>query len=205
MKRIFTGVVLVSVLFLTASATVTSAHVSVKPAEVGVGAFQNFTVSVPVEKDNPTVGVRLWIPEGLHNVTPNVKPGWKIEIKKDGIGEDAVVTEIKWTGGIIPSGQRDEFVFSAQAPSSETTLKWMAYQTYQDGSIVEWIHEPSANHEDDSSHPYSQTKVVNDLSQKTMAAPAMESNKDQLNQWMPYIAFVLSVVAISLSLGNRRK
>jgi uncharacterized protein YcnI len=56
------------------------AHVVVRPAQVGVGAFQTFTVGVPNEKDKATVAVRLVLPEGLGHVSPNVKPGWTIEL-----------------------------------------------------------------------------------------------------------------------------
>src|SRR4051812_36632548 len=94
------------------------AHVVVKPSQVGVGAFQTFSIGVPVEKDVPTIGLRLIVPEGLEYVSPNVKPGWRIAMKKSGTGENAKVTEISWTGGLIPAGQRDDFVFSAKVPSA---------------------------------------------------------------------------------------
>lgn len=66
-----------------------SAHVVVKPAQVNVGSFQTFTIGVPVEKASGTIGVRLIVPEGLEYVTPNVKSGWRIEVKKDTKGEKA--------------------------------------------------------------------------------------------------------------------
>src|SRR5258708_680758 len=84
------------------------AHVIVHPSQAGVAAFQEFSMSVPTEKDNPTVGIKLLIPDGLQMVTPNVKAGWTITVKKNGTGDTAPVTEIDWTGGSIPSGQRDE-------------------------------------------------------------------------------------------------
>ena len=105
-KKVIIGTGVVMSLLL--SATPAFAHVVVKPNAVGVGAFQTFTVGVPNEKDNPTVGVRLVIPEGMKFVSPNVKPGWTIDVKKTGDGENAVVTEINWTGGSIPAGQRDD-------------------------------------------------------------------------------------------------
>lgn len=144
------------------------AHVVVKPAEVGVAQFQTFTIGVPNEKDNPTVAVRLVVPEGLKHVSPNVKPGWTIQVKKEGEGEDARVTEISWTGGSIPAGQRDDFLFSAQSPGSETTLAWKAYQTYQSGDVIAWDQTPSAGGHSDKdtepSTPYSETKVSDDVS-----------------------------------------
>lgn len=141
--------------------SVAYAHVVVKPSEVGIGKFQTFTIGVPVEKEVATIGIRLVIPEGLKYVTPNVKPGWTITEKKSGGGESAMVTEINWTGGNIPAGQRDDFIFSAQARANETTLQWKAYQTYADGSVVSWDAAPTEEESDKG--PYSETKVVNDL------------------------------------------
>jgi hypothetical protein len=48
------------------------------------------------------------------------------------------VKELIWMNGSIPVGQRDDFVFSAQAPADESTLVWKAYQTYADGTVVAW-------------------------------------------------------------------
>jgi uncharacterized protein YcnI len=161
-----------------------SAHVVVRPSEVGVGAYQTFLVSVPTEKDIATVGVRLVIPEGLTSVRPNVKPGWSVEIKKSGEGENSKVTELIWTGGTIPKDQRDEFLFSAKTPAGESTLRWDAYQTYEDGSVVSWnasAESQPKDHtgEDDfsSTGPYSETKVVDDLSGK----PEMQNERPRMH------------------------
>lgn len=117
------------------------AHVEVMPEEVVVAVRQDFTTGVPNEKDIPTTQVRLVIPAGLESVTPYVKPGWEIETKKTGEGEDALVTEIIWSGGEIGVGLRDSFVFRAMIPSEATTLVWKAYQTYSDGTVVSWDQE----------------------------------------------------------------
>lgn len=173
---------LIAFIFFSMFVTQVFAHVVVRPNEVGVGAFQTFTVGVPVEKDVPTVGLRLVIPEGVGHVTPNVKQGWTIEIKTEAegmkgdilnTGEEAPrrVSEIIWTGGFIPAGQRDEFLFSAQVPAEETTIAWKAYQTYEDGEVVAWdtdpktISEETEDKEGDhaAKQPYSETKIVNDL------------------------------------------
>ena len=90
---------------LAAGFSKASAHVVVKPLRVGIASFQTFDTSVPSEKDIPTVSLRLIIPSGLSYVTPTVKPGWKIDIKKEG---DAA-KEITWSGGVIPPDQRDDF------------------------------------------------------------------------------------------------
>lgn len=114
-----------------------SAQISVLPEEVVVGASEVFTLGVSSD-GIATTEVRLVIPEGLTDIRPNVKPGWDIEtvvIEDDKLIQ---VTEIVWTGGEIPMGQREEFRFSAQAAGIPTTLEWKAYQTYANDVVVAW-------------------------------------------------------------------
>ncbi len=168
-----------------------SAHVSVKPAQAGIGAFQSFSMGVPVEKNSSTVGLRLVLPAGLTYVTPNIKPGWRVAVKKEGTGEEAKVTEITWTGGAIPAGFRDDFLFSAKVPSEETDLQWKAYQTYADGTIVSWDADPSTITGDDdfaAKGPYSVTRVVNDLVSKPVEGKTTERT-----------ALVLALAALALA------
>lgn len=188
------------------------AHVIVHPSQVGIAAIQEFSMSVPTEKDNPTVGIKLLIPDGLQMVSPNVKPGWTINVVRNGSGEDAKVTEIDWTGGSIPPEQRDDFLFQAQVPAQETSLHWKAYQTYSDGSVVAWDHDPklSKGADDDSAPPpYSQTKVVNDLTGNQMvqgnAKQVLPASMDKKQTFLIELAFVLSIVAISIALRGQKK
>jgi uncharacterized protein YcnI len=183
-----------------------SAHVTVKPSQVGIGAFQTFTVGVPVERDLPTIAIRVVIPEDVEYVTPNVKPGWKITTQKSGVGEEAKVSEIIWTGGTIPAGQRDEFLFSAKVPASETTLVWKAYQTYQDGTVVSWdiahaAQPKNAEGKDDFSKygPYSETKVINDLTHTSAPAKTASTQADATSLTISIVALVFSAVAMSIA------
>lgn len=197
------------------------AHVVVKPAEVGVGQFQTFIVSVPNEKDTSTVAVRLIVPRGLEHVSPNVKPGWNIEIKKAGesmkgeilnTGEKApdpeTVTEIVWTGGSIPAGQRDDFLFSAKVPADTGELTWMAYQTYSDGTTVSWDSAPTADHdqaaEDPLKGPASKTKIINDLKAES-AAPILEIGdaKENLTLALAVLAIVIALASFVIELKKR--
>ena len=195
--------------------TVTFAHVTVKPSEVGIGAYQTFNVSVPTEKDIATVGVRLVIPEGLTSVRPNVKPGWNIELIKEGEGEAAVVKELIWTGGSIPADQRDDFFFSAKTPAEATTLRWDAYQTYSDGSVVAWNTDESTQPHDvngeadfSSSGPYSTTEVVNDLEDEAEIVPAAVApvtedtpKRNSPDCWI-LLALIMSGAALALGIAN---
>lgn len=186
-KKVIVGALITAGLLV--SQTV-SAHVTVKPNQAGISMYQTFSVNVPVEKEIPTVGIRLVIPEGLSSVTPNVKPGWRIAIKKDGTGEDAKVTEITWTGGTIPAGQRDEFAFSAKTPATPTSMYWKAYQTYRDGTIVAWDQDGATiDATAENVGPYSTTTIIDDL--------AVEKQKDNSKT-----AFILSVIALGVSAGT---
>lgn len=195
-------------------ATSAFAHVSVTPGEVGVGKRLNFVISVPTEEDDPTVNVRLVLPEGLQSVRPLVKPGWNIQLVKQGEGEDAKVTEIIWSGGAIPAEQKDEFYFSAQAPTEEKTIVWKAYQTYGDGDIVAWENDPKVvaeytknnppkEGEDDHNtpRPWSETKIVNDLKASPQAS-AGSTGETMVSGDQSNTPMLLSAVAILLAAGS---
>ncbi len=154
----------VSVMALTLSSTIVSAHVVVNPKQVLTAERATFAVSVPNEHDTPVVAVRVVIPEGLTSVRPYAKQGWDIEITKTGEGENVTATEIKWTSADadVPVDLKDDFLFGAKAPENTTELKWKAYETYADGKVVAWEQEPS---EADGNKPYSVTKVVSKTTQ----------------------------------------
>jgi uncharacterized protein YcnI len=179
------------------------AHVVVVPKTVNVGAFQTFTVGVPNEKEIPTTGVKLIIPEGLMHVTPTVKAGWTITMKES--GDEGKVVEIDWIGGSIPEGQRDDFSFSAQAPANETTLIWKAYQTYQNGEVVAWDQDSSSNNHDGEVNPYSTTVITNDAAIKMNedAVDKREVKTDIVWQGLTMLALLLSVVAIGMQLRKK--
>jgi uncharacterized protein YcnI len=210
MNKIFLLCISVLVAFFISLRPV-SAHVVVKPNQVGVGAFQTFSVGVPNEKDVPTTSLRLIIPDGLKYVSPTVKSGWIIETKKSGEGEDAKITEISWTGGIIPVGQRDDFSFSAQVPSSKTTIAWKAYQTYEDGTLVSWDQNPDSiknlsdsqkeENEKKGLGPFSETNIIDDLAVTTV--PENNHQTDALRV-VSYAALAISLVSLSMQLWKRK-
>lgn len=222
-KKIFAVGVLALLVVLVVPRT-SYAHVTVSPKEVGVGKFQTFNLSVPVEKEVATVGLRLVMPSGLEHVSPTVKPGWNIEIKHgdaqamEAAGQHAghgAVTEIIWKGGSIPQGQRDDFSFSAKVPSEQVTLSWKAYQTYADGSVVAWElgpndSQPQKDGKPDfsSKGPASETKIIDDLTESSY------DNLGDLHQTLvttqaarrnSQLALVISVVALVASIVTGRR
>jgi len=210
----------------------------------GVAAFQDFSLGVPSEKDASTVSVKLMLPPGLNFVSPVVKPGWTIQVKQgpippgmtppvamDGDVATSIPSEIDWTGGNIPAGQKDIFVFSAQVPAQAGELDWKAYQTYSDGSTVSWDLGPKdpqpkddkGNPDFSSKGPYSTTMVMNDLKGSTPAANTgmMASNNtgstsDLANKiadlaskvnWLTLVSgggLILSVIAIFMQMARKK-
>lgn len=186
-KLVLLGMSAVAIILATPGLAL--AHVVVKPSEALTGAYQTFTTSVPNEKDISVTGIRVVIPDSIESVTPTVKPGWEITTKKSG----DKITEISWTGGTIPTEQRDDFSFSAHLPSKAGDIQWKAYQTYQDGSVVSWDQKPVEDHghesEDESKGPYSVT-TVSDESKDTAGT---QNNSSSI------ALYVISIAALALS------
>lgn len=185
------------------SAPVVSAHVTVKPGEVETASYQTFIVSVPNEKDIPTTVVKVVIPEGVTNITPTQKVGWKISMEKEGNKEIIV-----WSGNEIPEALRDEFTFSAKTPEKPGELKWKAYQTYSDGTVVSWDKdEQKSSHSSSNTGPFSVTSVVsthgdNDESTNEKSLTEAQVNADRAL----YIAVASLIVSfISIFLVTRKK
>lgn len=185
---------------ILAFSTVTTpayAHVVVKPSEVKSASYQTFTVSVPNERDNPTVQVSLVIPDSVQSVTPTVKPGWQIVTEKSGEGETAQVTRVTWQGGEIGVGLRDDFTFSAKTPAGNEKITWKAYQTYSDGVVVNWDKPGDDPTESVTSGPFSTTTVTSDT---TPTAAAETSDNSNTNSTVNR-AFYISIASLIVALG----
>ena len=123
-------------LAFTASA---SAHAVVSPPVAKSKTLQQFTLSVPTEKENATTtAIELTVPDGfaIDSFEPPATP-WTQKVQAKGSGEDAVVEKVTWTGGKVPTGQDAVFHFNASASDSKT-YRFLVRQTYSDGTIVNW-------------------------------------------------------------------
>jgi uncharacterized protein YcnI len=119
-------------------ASIASAHVVVYPKETTQGAYEKFTVRVPSEKDIPTVKVEVKFPLDAVSVSRfEPKAGWKYDIAKDASGK---ITGVTWTatGDGLSATEFGEFNMSGKVADSAAVITWKAYQTYKDGSVVEW-------------------------------------------------------------------
>jgi uncharacterized protein YcnI len=131
--------VLSTLLTLAVSGT-SWAHVVVTPEEVAAEDYETITVTVPTEKDIPTTGVKVEVPDGFTVSGVQPVPGWDYEFQEAG----GVITSVTWSGGEIGPREFQQFLLSAQAPEEPGEYPWRAFQTYEDGSVVEWTGPPDA-------------------------------------------------------------
>ncbi|OXM83498.1 YcnI family protein [Paenibacillus rigui] len=210
-------VLLVLCLFFTLlGGGIASAHVTVQPPETTQGSYEKFAVRVPSEKDIPTVKVEVKFP--LDSVTISrfePKAGWKYELAKDASGK---ITGVTWTatGDGLSATEFGEFYMQGKVADTATSITWKAYQTYKDGSVVEWVGAQGAD------KPASVTKVnpkpagaTADSHGNTAAAPAAGHDKasepaaagaaaSQAPLYLSIAALVLGLISLIISITKRK-
>lgn len=181
-------------------ATAAQAHVNVYPKETTTGAYEKYTVRVPVEKDVNTTKVKLEFPANVKVSTVQPIPGWSYEFEKDKDGRN---TALVWTAteGGIKAHEFTEFAFVGANPKEAGTLSWKAYQTYADGEVVEWTGAP------DSKTPASLTTIKegageagHEPGQAAATAPAAEQGAAAATGSSNTLPIVLSGLALLLSI-----
>ena len=81
--------------------------------------------------------VELTPPSGFSIDSFVPAPGWKRTVQETGSGESAVIEQVAWTGGRIPTDEDSVFQFLA-TPASSTTYTFDVRQTYSNGKVVDW-------------------------------------------------------------------
>jgi uncharacterized protein YcnI len=116
-----------------------SAHAVVSPPVAEAEVLQQFTLSVPTEKEGlTTTKIEMTVPSGFAVDSLAPPPaGWTQQVQATGSGEEAVVQRVTWTGGHVPTGQDSVFAFNASVPDTGT-VTFDVRQTYSDGSVVDW-------------------------------------------------------------------
>jgi uncharacterized protein YcnI len=152
--------VLVFVLAATAAlgvAASASAHARMNPAISISNELQLYSLAIPTEMANATTTkIVLTLPANfsIDSFVPN--PGWKRVVQSTGSGENAVDTQVTWSGGDIPTGEDSLFQFLAQ-PAKPGTYTFSVQQTYSDGQIVNW------NEPETGANPAPTIKVVSSV------------------------------------------
>lgn len=209
MKRIFAAVTAAAVFLLAVLPA--SAHVTIWPNEVEQGAYTVFTVRVPSEKEGTeTTAVRVVFPEGVSITRFEPKPGWTVAF---GRNADQAITEVTWTaepGYGLDVTEFTEFrMFGRVLPDADpgSVLVWKAYQTYADGSVVEWIGAPDTDsptpapaiavvpgNPADDGHGHGGAQTAASSSSKD------DGSYDALIVALIIVPWVLSITALTLSL-----
>jgi uncharacterized protein YcnI len=196
--------ILLTVVLLLGLAPAALAHVVVYPVQVTQGSYEKFIVRVPTEKDIATTQVEVRFPEGVEISRFEPKPGWTYEIAKDGTGK---LTGVIWkaTGAGLGATEFGEFMMQGKIANDATTLVWKAYQTYQDGSVVEWVGAEG------SDKPASVSRVAPKPagadSHGHGAVPAEAAASEGAGSWAHYLSvasLILSIAALLLAIRRRR-
>ncbi len=193
-----------------------SAHVSVKPDVSQPGAWETYTIKVPVEKAVNTTKVTLKIPEGAEFESYQPVAGWNVSLDQDAAGKTKTVTW-KATGAGIAEGQFQQFSFVAKNPDKETEAAWDAYQYYKDGTVVEWTGDESAD------TPHAITKITASATNATAETTAHDHSKTEAGHTenaatatetkssnstttlaLSIIALILAIVAVIRSFMKRK-
>jgi len=109
------------------------AHVAVQPTEARAGSYQVLRFGVGHGCDGAaTTAVRIEIPEGISAARPQPKPGWALDIRKEG----ERVTSITWAGR-LPADQFEEFVMLVKLPGEGERLAFPAIQSCG-AAVLRW-------------------------------------------------------------------
>src|SRR5579862_9292890 len=115
-----------------------SAHARLSPAVSLSNELQLYSLAVPTEKANAfTTKIVLTVPKGFSIDSFVPSPGWHRVLQQTGSGENAVIQQVTWSGGHVPTEEDSLFQFLAQ-PAKSGTYTFQVAQYYSDGSIVNW-------------------------------------------------------------------
>jgi len=132
-------------------------HVTLETPQAPIGHSYKAVLRVPHGcQGSATTAIRIQIPEGLIGVKPQPKAGWTLHLKQGkyetphslyGSKVESGVREIAWSGGVLPDGYYDEFVFVGYlsndlAPGE--TLYLPVVQECETG-VMRWIDKPSGD------------------------------------------------------------
>jgi uncharacterized protein YcnI len=133
----FAAAVVVALLDVAAA----SAHAIVRPSASRPAELQLYTLTVPTEREVPTVGVDLKVPEGIDFFLVEKKSPWQAKL----VMTNGRVSEVRWSGDSVPPDFFVQFKFIARNPILAGTISWRIVQRYADGKDVFWIGSPTAD------------------------------------------------------------
>jgi uncharacterized protein YcnI len=203
MKKIIfkvSRIIIPTVIALFFFSTLASAHVTVMPKTSTTGAWETYTVKVPVEKEMATTKITVKVPAGLEVMSYQPVPGWNYSTEKDANGKVKTFTFEATGSGILP-GQFQQFVFVAKNPDKATKAAWDAFQYYKDGSVVEWTGDEGS----DSPHAITDIVTATTADQTQMQpnekTQTVKPDKTKTTEASNTLPLMLSGLAVLLSLA----
>lgn len=203
MKKIIfkvSRIIIPTVIALFFFSTLASAHVTVMPKTSTTGAWETYTVKVPVEKELATTKITVKVPAGLEVMSYQPVPGWNYSTEKDANGKVKTFTFEATGSGILP-GQFQQFVFVAKNSDKATKAAWDAFQYYKDGSVVEWTGDEGS----DSPHAITDIVTATTADQTQMQpnekTQTVKSDKTKTTETSNTLPLMLSGLAVLLSLA----
>ncbi len=110
------------------------AHAIMSPPVAQAKVLQQFTLSVPTEKEGATTTkIVLTVPDGFAVDSYEDAPGWKRTVAATGSGDSAVVNTITWSGGKhadrgrlgLPPQRRRHLDRNAHVQRAPVLLRWL--------------------------------------------------------------------------------
>jgi uncharacterized protein YcnI len=154
------GISLLTLAAALALAGPACAHVTLEQQDATIGGSTKLTFRVPHGcGDQPTVKLRVMIPEGFIAAKPMPKAGWTIEMKRGnyakthdffhGVKLSQGVKEISWQGN-LPDDYYDEFVVSGFVSKDFTAGTMLYFPTVQEcpNGSHSWVEIPKAGQSD---------------------------------------------------------
>lgn len=136
--------------------TASFAHIVADPSEARPGSYFRtaLRVSHGCGAGKPTTAVRVLIPEGIANASPQPKTGWEVKVETAKLAQpidaghgrktDTVVGAITWSGGSLPNEQFDEFGLVLKLPDAPGRQLWLSIVQTCAGGETRWDQVPAA-------------------------------------------------------------
>lgn len=123
-------------------------HVTLEPKTAHAGGYAKLVFRVPHGCDgSDTTKITVQIPKGAVSVKPQVHPGWKISLKKiklekpltsHGKSISESVSEVSWSGGVLPDEFMDEFGISLKLPDGAGEKLFFPVSQKCKKGLTEW-------------------------------------------------------------------
>jgi uncharacterized protein YcnI len=195
------------------AAPVASGHAVVRPGASRPADLQQYTLTVPTEREVATIGVDLKVPEGISFFLVQQAPGWTTEV----VRRNERIDEVRWSGSEIPPDHYATFRFIARNPIEEGPMSWRIVQRYEGGETVRWIGDA------DSETPAATTTIAESAvpedvvdvqggstTTETPASPDDSSSEDDSSSresvalGVAIVALVTAMAAVGIAALRRR-